>query len=265
MALRVRRGKWHYRFEINGHEWTGSTGLVASERNRKPAERIELEAKQAIEQGRSHILNVQAVPFTEAADKFLSWCESAHRNKPNTWRRVKTSFASLVVYFGRKPVNAVTQGDVADYAAWRANEHHVKDVTIRHDLHSLSKFFKYALKHNWCRDNPVATEDIPSDEGAVRMHVFTDREEKTYLSAAERHPKLRDLATLMLYQGCRPEELLAVKLPDVDLERRYLHIDGGKTRNARRDVRIRPECLPTMPGWSVRRRGDTSFAANAIH
>jgi len=52
MALRIRNGKWHYRFEVDGHEWPGSTGLVATERNRKAAERIELEARQAIERGR---------------------------------------------------------------------------------------------------------------------------------------------------------------------------------------------------------------------
>lgn len=244
MGLRPREGHWHYRFEIDGHEWSGNTGLVATERNRKAAERAEIEARQAVEQGKSHLLRIQAIPFNEAAVKFLDWCEGRHRKKPNTYRRVKTSFASLGVHFGRTPVSAITAGDVADYSAWRANEHHVKDVTIRHDLHNLSKFFRYAIKHNWCRDNPVCAEDIPSDEEAVRIHVFTPPEETVYLNVA--HPRLRDLARLMLYQGCRPEELLSMPIESVDLNRRYLHIEKSKTNAGRRLLRIRAESMPIL-------------------
>jgi integrase len=244
MALRAREGHWHYRFEVDGHEWSGNTGLVATERNRKAAERAELAARQAIEQGKSHLLRVLAVPFDEATDKFLNWCEGRHRDKPNTYRRVKTSFASLRVHFGRTPVSAINSGDVVDYSGWRATEHHVKDVTIRHDLHALSKFFRYAIKHNWCRDNPVSAEDIPSDAGAVRMHVFTPAEEMQYLSVA--HLRLQDLARLMLYQGCRPEELLSLRIAAVDLKRQYLRIEKSKTNAGERTIRIRAESLSIL-------------------
>jgi site-specific recombinase XerD len=95
--------------------------------------------------------------------------------------------------------------------AWRTDAHRVKHVTVRHDLHNLSKFFKYAIKHNWCKDNPVLSKDIPSDKDAIRMHIFTPTEQTAYLHAAESWPKLHCLATLMSYQGCRPEELLSME------------------------------------------------------
>jgi integrase len=146
-----------------------------------------------------------------------------------------------VVYF-----YSAAYSDIADYAAWRANEHKVEDVTIRHDLHNLSKFMQYAMKHNWRRDNPVIADDIPSDEDAVRMYIFTPVEEAAYLQAAERHPKLHALVSLMLYQGCRPDELLAVEMIHVDLERRYLRIEKSKTKAGKRRLRIRPEALPII-------------------
>src|ERR1700731_1985936 len=185
MALRARHGKWHYRFEVDGHEWTGSTGLVATEQNRRSAEAIQMEAWKTIRQGKPHLLQIQAVPFNEAGEKFLAWADVQHAKKPNTARRVRTSYASLVAHFGRTAVPSITAGDVLDYRAWRTDEHRVKDVTIRHDLHNLSKFFKYAIKHNWCKDNPVSSEDIPSDKDAIRMHIFTPTEEIAYLHAAE--------------------------------------------------------------------------------
>lgn len=46
MGLRPRQGKWHYRFEVDGHEWTGNTGLAATERNRTAAQSVDLEAQQ---------------------------------------------------------------------------------------------------------------------------------------------------------------------------------------------------------------------------
>src|SRR5579863_6108000 len=114
MALRPRSGKWHYRFEVDGHEWTGSTGLVATERNRKAATRIELEALQATEQGKAHELRIQATPFNDAAAKFIDACKAQHRGKPNTWKRTQGSMTSLCVHFGRMSVSAITRGDIAD-------------------------------------------------------------------------------------------------------------------------------------------------------
>lgn len=246
MGLRVRHGKWHYRFAVDGHEWTGNTGLVANEHNRRSAEAIQVEAWKTITQGKFHLLRIQAVPFNEAGEKFLAWADAQHAKKPKTASRVRTSFASLLVHFGRTAVASITPGDVLDYRAWRTEEHCVKDVTIRHDLHNLSKFFKYAMKHNWCRDNPVLSEDIPSDRDAVRMHIFTREEEIAYLHAAESWPKLHRLAGLMLYQGCRPEELLSLEAAHVDLHKRYIRIVDSKTHNGKRKLRLRAESIEIL-------------------
>ena len=37
--LRSREGNWHYRFKYKGREYTGNTGLVANERERRGARR----------------------------------------------------------------------------------------------------------------------------------------------------------------------------------------------------------------------------------
>ena len=47
---------------------------------------------------------------------------------------------------------------------------------------------------------------------------------------------MHDLATLMLNQGCRPEELRALPQSEVDLERSYLTILRGKSDAARRSL-----------------------------
>ena len=159
---------------------------------------------------------------------------------------------SARVCFGKRPLSSITPGNIEDFKAWRRTVHKVREVTIRHDLHALSLLFQYGLKHNWCRANPIREVEIPSDKDADRMHVLTPSEEAKYLAAAEvlrqerlSHKRtnearglddLRDLATLMLNQGCRPEELRELQQIDVDLERGYMTIQKGKSDAARRSL-----------------------------
>lgn len=215
--------------------------MVATERNRKAAERIEIEARQAVEQGKGHLLKIQAVPFNEAAAKFLLWCQMQSAKKPNTWKRTRTSLSSLVEHLGKRPVSSIQEGDVMDYITWRRKTHQVRDVTIRHDLHALSKFFRFALKHHWCRENPVKAEDIPSDAESVRINPLSIEQERSYFHAAEQFPHLHDLGRLMILQGCRPEELLLLKPEHIDLERGYLRIVEGKSKAAKRKLKLTPE------------------------
>jgi integrase len=157
---------------------------------------------------------------------------------------------SAKMFFGRRPLSSVTRGDIEDFKVWRRTVHKVHEVTIRHDLHALSLLFQYGSKHNWCKANPVREVEIPSDADAVRMHVLSAVEEAKYFGALEvlrqerlarKRPKearglqdLHDLSTLMLNQGCRPEELRSLQQSDVDLERRHLTIRKGKSDAARR-------------------------------
>jgi integrase len=114
-------------------------------------------------------------------------------------------------------------------------------VTIRHDLHALSKFFQYAVKHNWSRDNPVRKAEIPSGAESMRIHVISKAEESAFFKAAQRFPNLFDLARLMLNQDCRPDELMCLRQADVDIAKGQVHIRAGKTAAAKRTLKLTTE------------------------
>jgi site-specific recombinase XerD len=109
------------------------------------------------------------------------------------------------------PVSVVDEAGIESYKAWRVNEHKVRDVTLRHDLHALSKFFGYAVKQRWARYNPVSNVEIPSDADAIRMHILTDDEEEQYFGRAAHNKNLYDLGRLILNQGMRPEEVARLR------------------------------------------------------
>jgi integrase len=233
-----------------GRTLTGDTGWAATERNRKSAQAVEAEAWRGAVHGAAPALKA-AIRFSDASEVFLPDVRAKHQDKPNTYRRVEGSFTSLCTYFGNRAVLGITSGDVAAYATWRATGEEgiapVKPVTIRHDLHSLSKFFKYAIKRDWALLNPVLAEDIPSDANAVRMNVLTPEQERLYFDAVRlKYPKLHDLCRLMLLQGCRPEELLSAEVSHVNMERQTLRIVDGKSAAAKRTLKLRGEALDIL-------------------
>lgn len=247
MPIREKNGKWHYRFHINGRPFYGPTGLDATPRNVTAAMRKEAEARRLVLEGKERLLKLEIRPFNEAAEQFLTWADGEYP-KESTSKRIRGSFNSLTAYFKKTPLTAITVGMIDDFKSHRRSEHEVRDVTIRHDLHALSLFFQYAIRHNWLRDNLVTADVVPSDRDAVRMHVLTRTEEAMYLGAGEvklakdaRYQSILDLARLMLNQGCRPEELLSMRCQHVSLDRGTFLIEAGKSDAARRTLRMTPE------------------------
>ena len=238
MALRNRNGIWHFRFNFDGRPYAATTGLAATQQNMTRAQEMEFEWRQALREGRKPFRRIVVREFNVAAEEFLKWAELQYPDHPNSYKRIKTSFASLKEFFGREVVSLVDDARIEAFKTWRRTDPQakVRDITLRHDLHALSTFFGYAMKQHWCRDNPVRNVDIPSDANAVRIHVLTAAEEKEYFKRAAKNKNLYDLGRLIINQGMRPEEVVAIPKSCVDLDRGQLHITFGKTPSARRTI-----------------------------
>jgi integrase len=241
MALRNRGGVWHYRFKLDGKEYSGTTDLAATKQNTSRAQVLEQEHLHALRDGRRPTRRIVVRTFIDAAREFLDWTKMEHRAHPNSYRRISTSFASAKEFFGTDAVSIVEEGRIEAYKVWRVNEHRVRNITLRHDLHALSKFFGYAVKQRWTRENPMLNVAIPSDADAIRMHILTPEEEEYYFSRAAKHMDLHDLGRLMLNQGMRPDEVTSLHRNDVDLVRGQLHIQQGKSAAARRTLDLTSE------------------------
>ena len=240
MPLRNRGRIWHYRFKLDGKEYSGATDLVATKQNTTKAQDVEADHRRALLEGRRP-QRIVVREFTDAAEEFLTWARMEHRAHPNSSRRIATSFASAKHFFGHEAVSLIDEGRIEAYKAWRVNEHEVRDITLRHDLHALSKFFGFAMKQRWTRTNPVRNVTVPSDADAVRIHVLTPDEEKEYFRRAAKHEDLYDLGRLILNQGMRPDEVASLHKDDVDLERGQVHIRQGKSPAARRTLDLTSE------------------------
>jgi integrase len=246
MALRKRGGKWHYRFKVDGKRYAGTTGWAATKRNESKARDVEAERRQALREGFNPSRKINVREFAAAAEQFLEWVKMEHQAHPNSYRRIATSFTSIKEFLekekkSRVAVSLIDEGLLEDFKVWRVNEHKIRDVTLRHDLHALSKFFGYAIKQDWTRENPIRKVAIPSDSEALRIHVIAPEEEKQYFLRAAKNKNLHDLAQLILNQGMRPDEVFNLHREDVDLERGQLSIRAGKSAAARRTLDLTGE------------------------
>jgi integrase len=241
---------------LDGREYAETSGLAATKQNMREALQMEGEHLQALREGRRLTRRIVVRQFNDAAKDFLEWAEGEYRQHPNSYKRIKSSFASAKDFFEREPVSMIDEGRIESYRSWRVSEHEVRDITIRHDLHALSTFFGYAIKQHWARENPLRGVEIPSDADAVRIHVISPTEEKLYFARAGKHSNLHDLGRLMILQGMRPEEVTSLQKCDVNAERRRLQICWGKSAAARRTLDLTSESTRIL---AARMPGDSSW------
>jgi integrase len=175
--------------------------------------------------------------------EFLRLVEA--ERKPRTRRRYCVSLVSLNEAFGSKRLSEITPQEIDRYKQKRLDAGR-KGSTINRDLACLRRLLRVAVKRNKLRTSPFSEGrvDFLPEQGRERILSFL--EERKYFNAA--NPTLRDVATLILECGCRPDEVFRINVEDVDLMGHTLRIQSGKTKNARRTVPL------TQPAVDVLKR-----------
>jgi integrase len=95
--------------------------------------------------------------------------------------------------------------------------------------------FNHAIRAGLTLANPVSqVKALPEENEQTR--VLNYAEEKKYLAAAT--PLLRDVATMILQTGMRPEEVYRIQPQNVHLKGGYLFNPFGKTKAAKRRITL---------------------------
>jgi integrase len=92
---------------------------------------------------------------------------------------------------------------------------------------------KLAIRKEYIAKNPVKEVQF-LDEGPGKMRIVSHEEQQKYMAAASL--LLRDVATLIVETGMRPEEVFNIRKENVPLKLRYLLVPNGKTYFARRNI-----------------------------
>jgi integrase len=250
MALFKREDSkyWWYKFKFGGKEYRASTKCS----NRREAQQIEAARRTQLAKGEVGIEARRTAPaFDRAMQSFLDWQRNEHAAKPATAKRLTTSSKALLKFFKDKPLDEIEAEDIERYKQWRIKQKRLspakvlkknpkattdaplKPATVNRELACLKSLFNRFIKDNVVLKNPVSQVKFLKEE-SDQMRVVSDEEERLYLMACSQ--PLRDVATLMIETGMRPEEVFRIERRNVHLDKNYVFNPFGKTKAAKRKI-----------------------------
>ena len=239
MSVYKRGCVYWYDFWFRGLRYRDSTGFT----NKKAATDVEAIRRAELAEGRAGIVRHEACPkFEDFVHKvFLPWSEKQHEAHPRTHLYYKVSCKALKQFFGKVALYQIFTAHVERFKLARAEN--VSPASTNRDLAALRSMLNFTIRYGFVARNPVVgVKFLP--EGPGMMRVVSHEEQERYLAAA--NPLLRDIATLILETGMRPEEVFTMCKENVHLTWRYLSIPKGKTSFARRPIPLTDTTLKVL-------------------
>jgi integrase len=235
-----RRGNtWHYDFAIGGKRFRGSTKESVFSRARAMESLLIAEAKQ---RGRT-ILNRKAPMLREFAQRFFEWVEASQlepRSKQyyrEGWRLLRNT-----VLCGMR-LDQITRDEV------EAIRFPGSPSNVNRALRTIRRMLGKA--EEWGVIGTAPRIKLAKEYG--RSAVISAAAEATLLKYA-RQP-LRDVLTVMIDAGLRPQEVFRMRWEDLNWETGTIFVPQGKTRNARRYVPMSQRIIAAL---RKRNKGETS-------
>lgn len=271
MTVYKRGNVYWYHFFFNGQHIQDSS----KQGNKNVARQIEAARRTALAKGEVGIVEQKQVPGFEAAmDAFLKWSEVEHSGQRKaTYKRYGISSIALLKYFKNTPLNRITpelteqfkSHRLAQFGTKRAKKGRVstnrkiKPATVNRELACLRAMFNHAIKAEVPVKNPVSKIGVKAlKEDNEKNRVLTYDEQDKYLAHAS--PMLRDVASIILETGMRPEEVFRIRPEDLHLEQGYLLNPHGKTKAAKRRIKLTTLAKSIVERRTASRKGIYLFA-----
>jgi integrase len=209
--------------------------------NKVKAEGIAAKFRTALAERRVGIVQRKPAPlFGQAMSAFLSWSKGEHKEHPQTYRRYVISSMALLKYAAfRRPIDEITAIHIEQFKVWRSRQKRkntnrlLRPATVNRELACLKAMFNHALKERRDFHNPVSEVQFLA-ENNQQSRVVSFEEQRRYLDVAT--DPLRDVATLIVETGMRPDEVFRITATNVFLDQGYLQVPFGKTKAARRRI-----------------------------
>jgi integrase len=253
LSVYKRGGVYWYEFVFSGRRIRESTGLT----NRTAALRAESIRKAELAEGRAGIVRPVPCPVFEdfVTDEYLPWSKKQHQAHPRTHLRYRVAAKPLVRILGRLPLDAITSGTVEKFKIKRSGE--ISGAGTNRDLAALRFMLNFAIRQGHIARNPVVgVRFLPESAGSMR--IISHDEQRKYLAIAKL--LLRDVATVMLETGMRPEEVFTIRKENVHFAGRYLFVPSGKTRFARRNIPLTDAAIEVLKRRLAKAKGAYLFA-----
>src|SRR5579872_500263 len=262
MAVFKRGATWWYQFYYRG--------LRIQESTRQGSKRVALDMqaarRTALARGEVGLLEIPPVPtFDTAMKAFLAWSKENHHAHPKTHERYVTSSRALALYFKKMPINRIAAEDVEAFKSFRQSvksahtKRKLRPASINRELACLKAMLNRYIMSGVIHQNPVCKIQF-LDEDNEQQRVISFQEQNTYLLLASQ--PLRDVVTVMVETGMRPEEVYRLRVENVHIQQPspYLFNPYGKTKSAKRKIPLTSTAAEILKQRILTARGPFVFS-----
>jgi integrase/recombinase XerD len=141
--------------------------------------------------------------------------------------------------FYNRPPDQLDPEQIRQYQAHLFADRKLDANTVAQHLSALRFFFIKTLKRNW------GVEETPYPKRPIRLPDVLSREEVQRLIESADSPLHRVWLVMLYATGLRREELVQLKVTDIDSARMLIHVHQGKG-NEDRDIMLSPRLLEEL-------------------
>lgn len=240
--------KWNAYFFINGERKDFTLKAKTRTAAKREASELQFKLESELMNGRLST-NEQEVLFQDFAYEYI---ESYAKERKRSWKSdQKYLNTHLIPFFQNKYLSEITSRDIKQYIDHRKKEgvekngeriRGLKNKTINLELALLRRMLNLAIKWDYgVVKNPVDSEDFLDDSDSVRDRILTVEEERKLIKKAAHH--LRSIIQCALYQAMRLQEILKLKINDIDFDKEKITIQQKVSKNKKTQI------IPIMPGF----------------
>jgi integrase/recombinase XerD len=165
--------------------------------------------------------------------------ELQRRNlSPITIRIYLRAVEEFAQYF-KTPPDRLGREHIRQYQAHLFTDRKLDAISVAQQLSALRFFFRKTLRR------PSVVEDLPGPKRPIRLPEVLSRDEVERLIQCAASPLHRILLLTLYATGVRREELVRLKISDLDTDRMLIRIRQGKGRKDR-DIMLSPALLAEL-------------------
>jgi integrase/recombinase XerD len=179
---------------------------------------------------------------------FIQYLRDEKRLSQNTlmsYQRDIEQYISFLKEHNVKNIQQSSKSTISTYIAWQNNQGRAI-TTISRSLASIRAFYRFLISHNFIVGNPTIGLESPKVEKKIPQ-ILSEEEVEILLSQPKKMglKGMRDKAMLeLLYStGIRVSELIALNVPDLDLQQLTLTCSHN---NRERTIPVGRGCIDLM-------------------
>lgn len=192
------------------------------------------------------------------------YLEKYAKPKKRSWKTDEKFLKSqLIPFFSEIELSEITPEHVSDFVAKRKNEG-VKGSTINKHLQVLGKMMNLADDYGYkVEKNPVRSFHFSNEAENRRKRVLSHDEEELLMKKAA--PHLKPIIQIALETGMRLQEILRLRVEDVDFSQDIITIRPDNNKTGKMDLIPLPSSMKDLLRKLIRENGGrTEFVFNYL-